>query len=526
MKSFFRVLFSVRTIVLIVLVGAVLGGGGYLWWVSTAGASGPNYKTEAVVRKNLDATITSTGTIEPVQVIDVGAQVQGQILHFGKVKDPDNPSVEHDVDYCTEVKQGDVLAEIDPTIYQARLAQAKAAQATANAAVLSANANLSKSKTNRDNLKAIAVADANSPGAIAAEIRRTDEANYEAAEADTKVQEAAVAQAQASVDLAQANLKEAQTNLDYCTIKSPVDGVIIDRRVNVGQTVVASLSTPSLFLMAKDLNSLEIWVAVNEADIGNIHLGQDVTFTVDARPGKTYHGNVSQIRYNATMTQNVVTYTVVVSTANKTLDTPTAMKVSTKSGEKHLQTELELLPYLTANLTFHVDQRENALLVPNGALRWRPQLDQVAPAFRDEYEQSLHKKGAATTPDDTPPPAGTDNKPAKDAGGAALDKKPAKDATAGGLDNKPPPKPHDGGNSHGTVWVQDGPFVRPIRLTTGLTDGVMTEVVKVRDGDPALEEKMMLVTGENQGRGASATTNPFAPPPIFRPQQPKKPADQ
>ena len=133
------------------------------------------------------------------------------------------------------------------------------------------------------------------------------------AEADCGVQEAAIGQAQA-------NLKVAQTNLDYCTIKSPVKGVVIDRRVNVGQTVVASLSATSLFLLAKDLMRLQVWASVNEADIGNIHNGQDVTFTVDARPGRDFQGTVKQIRYNATMTQNVVTYTVVVATTNRMIE--------------------------------------------------------------------------------------------------------------------------------------------------------------------------------------------------------------
>ena len=133
--------------------------------------------------------------------------------------------------------------------------------------------------------------------------------------------------------------------------------------------------------------------SVNEADIGNIHVGQDVTFTVDARPGETFKGTVEQIRYNATMTQNVVTYTVVVSTTNRNVDNPVSVKVRTPSGGTVTTTqELELLPYLTANLTFHVAERHDALLVPNAALRWRPQLNQVAPEFRDEYEQSLRKK--------------------------------------------------------------------------------------------------------------------------------------
>src|SRR5262249_12654673 len=150
----------------------------------------------------------------------------------------------------------------------------------------------------------------------------------------------------------EAMLREAQVNLGYTQIRSPVDGVIVDRRVNVGQTVVAGLNAPSLFLIAKDLTKLQVWASVNEADIGNIHAGQSVRFTVDAYPKETFVGQVAQIRLNASMTQNVVTYTVVISTDNS---------------------QGKLLPYMTANLQFEVDRRHDVLLVPNAALRWKPQ---------------------------------------------------------------------------------------------------------------------------------------------------------
>ena len=398
MKSFFRFLFSVRTIVLVLLGLLVLGGGGYLWWVSENGNSGPGFHTEAVERKNLSATITATGTLEPEEVIDVGAQVQGLILNFGPAdpKKPDGPIV----DYCTPVTKGQILANIDPTIYQAHLDESDAALATAKAAQASAEANLAKSEANRDAMQDAYRRDVASPGAVNQQQIVADKAAYQSAAADCTLQEATIQQAKANVKQATATLKEAQTNLNYCTISAPVDGVIVDRRVNVGQTVVASLSAPSLFLLAKDLTKMQVWASVNEADIGNIHVGQDATFTVDARPGRTFRGEVSQIRLNASMTQNVVTYTVVVETTNRMVNVPPQTHVK-KAGKTPPQKsdsatpaenpappsedtvnttptqELELLPYLTANLTFHVANRENALLVPNAALRWRPQLQQV-----------------------------------------------------------------------------------------------------------------------------------------------------
>ncbi len=196
-------------------------------------------------------------------------------------------------------------------------------------------------------------------------------AAYETAAANMAVGEATVVQAQATMLQSQAALQRVQRNLSYCTIMSPVKGVVIDRRVNIGQTVVASLNAPSLFLIAKDLKRMEIWVQVNEADIGNIHEGQAVAFTVDAYPGETFVGKVGKVRLNATMTQNVVNYTVEVTTDNS-------------SGK--------LLPYLTANVRFEVTRREGVLAVPNAALRFIPQVAQIAPAYREQFEKGMGRR--------------------------------------------------------------------------------------------------------------------------------------
>ncbi len=217
MKSFFRFLFSVRTIVLVLLGLLVLGGGGYLWWVSENGNSGPGFHTEAVERKNLSATITATGTLEPEEVIDVGAQVQGLILNFGPAdpKKPDGPIV----DYCTPVTKGQILANIDPTIYQAHLDESDAALATAKAAQASAEANLAKSEANRDAMQDAYRRDVASPGAVNQQQIVADKAAYQSAAADCTLQEATIQQAKANVKQATATLKEAQTNLNYCTIR-------------------------------------------------------------------------------------------------------------------------------------------------------------------------------------------------------------------------------------------------------------------------------------------------------------------
>src|SRR5207244_4435372 len=162
----------------------------------------------------------------------------------------------------------------------------------------------------------------------------------------------------AEVDQAEGSVTRAERNLNYTTINSPVRGVVIDRRVNIGQTVVASLNAQSLFLIATDMRRMQVWVAVNEADVGSIHPGEPVSFIVDAFPGETFRGQVNKVRLNAAMTQNVVTYTVEVMTDNA-------------SGR--------LLPYLTANVKFEVDRHDDVLMVPNPALRWAPKAEQDAP---------------------------------------------------------------------------------------------------------------------------------------------------
>ena len=249
-------------------------------------------------------------------------------------------------------------------------------------------------------------------------------------------------------------MQRAQQNLSYCTITSPVKGVIIDRRVNIGQTVVSSLNAPSLFLIAKDLNRLQVWVSVNEADIGRIKPGQPVTFTVDAHPGDVFPGEVGKIRLNATMTQNVVTYTVEVDTDN--------------SGGK-------LFPYLTANVTFIVSERKNVLLVPNAALRWTPQLSQVVAEFRESPKKA---QGPET--------------PAQ-----------AKPAAKAGREEQ----------ARGVVYVPQKTLVRPVYVTLGLSDGSLTEVESTE-----LKEGTLVVVGEMESQPGGKPApggSPFTPQ-LFR----------
>ena len=343
-----------KSVVLLVVLGLI---GGITWYLSGAGHTSVSYRTAPVKRGDLLATISATGTVEPEEVIDVGAQVAGQIISFGKDKNAKT------IDYGSTVEEGTVLAQIDDSLYAADVALASAQLLVAKTGVRRAEADLGQLKAKlyqaeRDWKRAEKLGPSD---ALAEASYDAYKSAYETAQANTAVGEAAIVQARDTVAQVQATLQRAQRNLSYCTITSPVKGVIIDRRVNIGQTVVSSLNAPSLFLIAKDLKRMQIWVSVNEADIGNIHPGQPVRFTVDAYPGEEFHGEVGKIRLNATMTQNVVTYTVEVTTDNS-------------SGK--------LLPYLTANVEFELGRSNNVLLVPNAALRWTPQPERVAPKFR------------------------------------------------------------------------------------------------------------------------------------------------
>jgi HlyD family secretion protein len=428
-------------VVLLVLVFIVAG---VVWYLHQANGQPVAYRTAAVKRGDLVVTIAASGTVEPEEVIDVGAQVAGQIVSFGKDKDGKT------IDYGSTVQEGTVLAQIDDSLYAADASEAAAQLKLAKAGLLRSQADLEQMKAKlyqaqRDWDRAQKLGPSE---ALAASSYDAYRSAYETAKANVTVAEAAIEQAKATVAQAQAGLQRAQRNLGYCTIRSPVNGVIIDRRVNIGQTVVASLNAPSLFLIAKDLKRMQVWVPVNEADIGSIRPGQPVSFTVDAYPGQIFRGEVGKIRLNASMTQNVVTYTVEIITDNS-------------SGK--------LLPYLTANVEFELNRRSRVLLVPNTALRWSPQPDQVVSELQT----------------------------------------PGRSGNSGEIrSSSTKSEPEDSDSQiQGVVWVPQGDRVRPIGVLIGPSDGTQTEI----DGS-ALQAGQEVVIGDKQPATAAAdTTNPFTP---------------
>ena len=436
---------------LLIIGVVVVVAGGAAWYVAHGDRAVAEFKTEPVGRQDLQATIAATGTLEPEQVVDIGAQVGGQIISFGSDPTQSNGTI----DYGSHVDVGTTLAKIDDRLYRFDLDNARAEVASAKAAVTKAEAALGQLQaklfqaTNDWNR-----AQQLGPNSGVSQSEMDNyKANYLVAQANVADGRAAIDQAVTDQGKFEAALRKAEQNVEYCTINSPVKGTIIDRRMNVGQTVVSSMTAPSLFLIAKDLTRMQVWAAVNEADVGNIHAGQPVTFTVDARPGQEFKGTVNKVRYNASMTQNVVTYTVEIVTDNR---------------------DGRLLPYLTANVKFQLDPRTNAQTVPNAALRWMPRDDQVAGG--DEG------KPQATQPVSAPTPAAT----------AAV---------------------NDGLRDRGTVWVPaGGGTVRAVRVRVGVTDGAVTEVAPEVAG--ALPDTAQVVVAEVDPAAAGdagGPANPFVP---------------
>jgi HlyD family secretion protein len=309
-------------------------GAAAVWYWNDLRGRRVEFRTVAVHRGDLLATINTTGTLEPVEVADVGVQVAGEIKSFGKdPRDPGKP-----IGYGSLVEAGTILAQLDDALTKTRVDQARASMSKAEADALEARVKLQQAERDLERSRRLRVREG-----VSAQDYDTAQSGFETAQAN-------VAVAESSVALARANLEEATVNLGYTTIRSPVKGVILDRRVHIGQTVVASQGT-SLFLIAKDLSRMEIWASVNETDVGQIHVGQPVKFSVAAFPAESFRGQVADVRLLPSFSQNVVTYTVVIAVDNA-------------SGA--------LLPYLTARVQFEGQRRTGVLLVPNAALRWKP----------------------------------------------------------------------------------------------------------------------------------------------------------
>lgn len=317
-----------KIVVVVVLIGALAAGGFYLY---NNKGNGVQFRTEKVTRGDLRASVTATGTVSAVTTVLVGTQVSGTIKEIF-------------VDFNSPVKKGQLLAQIDPALPQARVAQARAN-------LLSAEANVEKAVVAlKDTRRTLARnRDLFGRNFIARSDLDTAETNEQSAAAQLNA-------AKAQVEQNRAALQQEETNLQYTRILSPVDGVVISRNVDIGQTVAASFQTPTLFSIAQDLTRMQIDTNVDEADIGRVMVGQVVRFTVDAYPDTTFPGKVSEIRNAPTTVQNVVTYDVVVKVANP---------------------ERKLKPGMTANVSIITAVEQGVIKVPNAALRFKWTLDKA-----------------------------------------------------------------------------------------------------------------------------------------------------
>jgi HlyD family secretion protein len=377
-----------------ILIGvlALLVGGAAAWWFMPKKASTEGrYATAPLEHGAITQSVAANGTLNPVVLVSVGSQVSGivQKLH---------------ADFNDQVKAGQVLLELDPTLNNAQLQQSEANLASAQASMELALANEERAR-----------------GLFAQEyVTRQD--------LDIAVQALKAAKAQFAV--ARAQVVRDRRNLDNTVIRSPVSGVVVSRLVDVGQTVAASLQSPTLFQIARDLSHMQIDTSYAEADVGNIRVGQHATFRVDAFPNRTFLGEVRQVRLNPTTQQNVVTYDVVVSVDNL---------------------DQALMPGMTAYVNIVIAQRKDVLAVPNAALRFRPS---DAISRQDKARSSGEKPKGETTP-------------------------------------------------MGTVYVLENGLPKPVRISVGITDNRMTEVLsgEIKDGDAVIVEDRQPPAKANSGSG-------------------------
>ncbi len=383
-----------RIVALMVVAGGVAGV--LIWRKSAQKQDVPKYTTETVRRGDLSATVTATGTLSGVDTVEVGAQVTGSIKAIH-------------ADFNDRVKKGQLLLEIDPE-------QLEASRNQARAKLISAQASYASAKATAVNDKAVAARQ----HTLAKQGLISDQ-DLQAADAAAAVAAAKVKSSAADIALAKAALDQAQTNLDKAQIKSPIDGVVLSRAVEVGQTVTSGFQTPVLFTLAKDLTEMQLSIAIDEADIGRVRQGQEASFTVDAYPNKKFPATLKQLRNVPTTVDNVVTYEAILTVDNK---------------------DNLLRPGMTATATIVTVHRKDATLVPNAALRFQPP------------STSSQRRG---------PPGlrmfSGNRKP-----------KPASSAAAAA-----PKKPVDKNAPH--VWVLAGNRPKRVIVKTGVTDGQVTEVL-------------------------------------------------
>ncbi|HKY08733.1 MAG TPA: efflux RND transporter periplasmic adaptor subunit [Candidatus Binatia bacterium] len=421
----------------VLLVTAALllaGGGGYAYWRMGGESVEVPFVTIPVQRGNITQVVSSTGTLQAVVTVQVGSQVSGTIEKLF-------------ANFNSKVTAGQVVAQLNPDKFRAAVDQAKAN-------LIAAQSNFAKAK--------VSVEDAGRTLARTRELRQRELTAQSELDAAQTAHDAAVAQLEvnkAQVAQAQASVNQFTVDLNNTVIRSPVDGIVISRNVDVGQTVAASLQAPTLFTIANDLSKMEVHTNVDEADVGNVWEGQQVTFTVDAFPAQRFRGKVLQVRNAPVNVQGVVTYNAVVRIDNK---------------------ELLLKPGMTANVQFLVSRQEDVLTIPNMALRFKPpdEKDEAADLLRQDRGRVAKPVGTRRT-----------SRAAGVGGGG------------GGMR----------GNRSATIYVLKGNKAQPIEVQLGITDGSRSEV---RPGSLQENDPVIIATSSAAGTAVqNGIANPFQPQP-------------
>lgn len=436
-------------------------------------ADASDYITSKIERGTVEVNVSATGTVQAVTTVQVGSQVSGNVSWLG-------------ADFNSQVKRGQTIAKLDPAVFQAQVDTARANVINAEAAVkvamtevTSQKANLTASRANQEVARvqrddAVALVNRYRELANVISSREIEAAQAQANAAAARFQQAAaqvgqaeaaneavvakIEQVKADLARAKAQLEQANVNVAHTIIDSPIDGVVVSRNVDVGQTVAASLQAPTLFTIANDLTKMQVLASIDEADVGQIRDGIKANFTVDAFPGETFTGDIIQIRLNAQTLQNVVTYTAVIEVANP---------------------GLKLRPGMTANITVSIAKRENVLTVPNAALRFRPNLSEEEQQKLRERMEARRKERAAQAKNREGQPEGE------------------RDAGAGRGDQERPQSEGGERRQGQMVWVLVGANLEPRFVRTGLTNGRVSEVLggNLNEGDV-----VVVGTNENNAR--------------------------
>lgn len=396
------------------------------------------YEKAAIDRGNITALVDTTGTLNPVTIVDVGSQVSGKILKIF-------------VDFNSQVKEGQVIAEIDQSPFLTKVQQNEANYLSSQASLEKSKVNLANSQKQYNRAKSLFDKEL-----ISFEEFESSEVQYFSAKADLQSNEARLEQAKAQLDAS-------KVDLDYTIIKSPIDGVVINRNVNEGQTVAASFQAPVLFQIANDLTKMQVECSVDEADIGKVKEGQKVRFTVDAFPNDNFNGVVRQVRYSPEVLQNVVTYTTIVDVENP---------------------EMKLRPGMTATVSIVVGEARNALRVSNSALRFQPPPEVMQAIF----EEMKRERQAARDSGAQGEGQSTQQRPQQK---ASSNFQSPFQTGAGGMRGRM--------RDMGRVWIEDETGkLKMVFIKTGVTDNIYTEI---SGGD--IQEGTEVITGENAQSASS-----------------------